>query len=72
LLRMPPDEVPGFFERFFALPEPHRWSYLTARDDVRGTAAAMTCLFRQSNGRLRGQLVSSAFLPAVKSNEVRA
>lgn len=70
LLRMPPDEVPGFFERFFALPEPHRWTYLTARDDVRGTAAAMTCLFRQANGRLRGQLVSSAFLPAVKTNEV--
>lgn len=72
LLRMPAPEVPGFFEQFFALPEPHRWTYLTAREDVGGTAAAMNCLFQQANGRLRRQLVASAFVPPVKSNETPA
>ncbi|WP_242639249.1 lycopene cyclase family protein [Mycolicibacterium sp. S2-37] len=70
LLRMPPADVPGFFEQFFALPEAHRWTYLTARDDVRGTVAAMNCLFRQSNGRLRRHLVTSAMRPPLQSNDV--
>lgn len=69
LLRMPPADVPGFFEKFFALPEPHRWAYLTARDDVRGIVAAMNSLFRASNGRLRRHLVTSALLPQLTSNE---
>ena len=69
LLRMPPADVPGFFEQFFALPDSHRWTYLTARDDVRGIVAAMNCLFRTSNGRLRRHLVTSALLPAVTSND---
>ena len=70
LLRMPPTDVPTFFEQFFALPENHRWTYLTARDDVRGTAAAMNCLFRTSGGRLRRHLVTSAIRPPVRTNEV--
>ncbi len=69
LLRMPPADVPGFFEQFFGLPDPHRWTYLTARDDVRGVVAAMNCLFRTSSGRLRRHLVTSALLPAVASND---
>ena len=69
LLRMPPSEVPYFFERFFALPEEHRWTYLTARDDVRGTAAAMNCLFRVSNSRLRYHLVASAVRRPLRSNQ---
>ncbi len=69
LLRMPPAEVPGFFEQFFALPESHRWTYLTARDDVRGIVEAMTCLFRTSNGRLRGHLVKPALLPPLQTND---
>lgn len=69
LLRMPPADVPGFFEQFFALPEAHRWTYLTARDDVRGTAAAMNCLFRSSSGRLRRHLVKSAVLRPLPNNE---
>lgn len=60
LLHMTPTEVPDFFETFFALPESHRWTYLTARDDVSGTAAAMTRLFRISDNRLRRHLVTSA------------
>jgi lycopene beta-cyclase len=66
---MPPSEVPYFFERFFALPEEHRWTYLTARDDVRGTAAAMNCLFRVSNSRLRYHLVASAVRRPLRSNQ---
>lgn len=70
LLRMPPADLPGFFEQFFTLPEPHRWTYLTARDDIRGTLAAMGCLFRSSGGRLRRQLVLPALLPPLPTNEV--
>lgn len=60
LLQMPSDDVPSFFETFFSLPEAHRWTYLTARDDVRGTAVAMGRLFRMADGRLRRRLVGSA------------
>lgn len=60
LLRMPPADVPGFFEQFFSLPADHRWTYLTARDDVGGTVSAMNCLFRAADGRLRRHLVTSA------------
>lgn len=69
LLRMPPDDVPAFFEQFFELPEQHRWTYLTARDDVAGNVAALTHLFRASNRRLRGHLVRPALLPPLPSNE---
>ncbi len=69
LLRMPPADVPAFFEVFFSLPERHRWSYLTARDDVRGTAATMGALFRAADGPLRRRLVAPALLPPVRTNE---
>jgi lycopene beta-cyclase len=72
LLRMPPGDVPGFFEQFFLLPDSHRWTYLTAREDVRGTAAAMNSLFRASSGPLRLHLVTSAVRRPVQSNEVTA
>ena len=69
LLRMPPADVPGFFEQFFALPDAHRWTYLTARDDVRGIVAAMNCLFRQSDWRMRHHLVTSAVRRPLRSND---
>lgn len=69
LLRMTPADVPGFFEQFFELPESHRWNYLTARDDIRGTAAAMNALFWTSDGALRRHLVSSAFVAPVRTND---
>ena len=69
LLRMPPAEVPGFFEQFFALPDSHRWTYLTSRDDMSGTLSALGRLFQSSGGRLRRHLVKSAFLPAMKTND---
>ncbi|MEH3139893.1 MAG: lycopene cyclase family protein [Mycobacterium kyogaense] len=69
LLRMPPAEVPAFFEQFFELPDRHRWTYLTARDDMAGNVAALTHLFRESNRQLRGHLVRPALLPPLPSNE---
>ncbi|CAN3131669.1 lycopene cyclase family protein [Mycobacterium sp. smrl_JER01] len=71
LLRMPPPEVPDFFEQFFSLPDAHKWTYLTARDDVGGTAAAMSCLFRHSGNRLRRRLVLPALLPALRTNDTQ-
>lgn len=70
LLRMPPADLPAFFEQFFTLPEAHRWTYLTDRDDIRGTLAAMACLFRSSKGPLRRQLVIPALLRPLPTNEV--
>lgn len=69
LLRMPPQEVPGFFEQFFTLPDAHRWTYLTARDDLWGNIATLGYLFRKSNGRLRRRLVMPAVLPPLRTND---
>jgi lycopene beta-cyclase len=69
LLRMPPQDVPGFFEQFFALPEHHRWAYLTGRADLRGHVAAMNHLFGASSGPLRRHLVTSAFVRPSRTNE---
>lgn len=69
LLRMPAAEVPGFFEQFFALPETHRWAYLTGRDDVGGTVAAMASLFRTSNWRMRRHLVLPALMRPLPTND---
>jgi lycopene beta-cyclase len=63
LLRMPPDEVPDFFEVFFGLPERRRRAYLIARSDLRATAATMGALFAAADGRLRRRLVLPALLP---------
>jgi lycopene beta-cyclase len=61
LLRMPPTRVPDFFEVFFALPERHRWAYLTGRDDLRGAVATMGALWARSSWSLRTRLVTPAF-----------
>jgi lycopene beta-cyclase len=67
LLRMPPAEVPAFFEVFFTLPPRHRWSYLVGRADVRGTAATMRALYARADWRLRTRLVTPALLPPVRA-----
>lgn len=69
LLRMPAGEVPGFFEQFFSLPDARRWAYLTGRDDVGGTAAAMASLFRESNWRMRRHLVFPALMRPLGTND---
>ncbi|WP_246170752.1 lycopene cyclase family protein [Pseudonocardia hierapolitana] len=63
LLRMPPAEVPAFFETFFALPPRHRWCYLVGRADVRGTAATMRALWAGAGWRMRARLIAPAVLP---------
>jgi lycopene beta-cyclase len=60
LLRFPSELVPGFFDVFFALPQQHRWAYLTGREDVQGSAAAMGALFAASPWWLRRRLVLGA------------
>jgi lycopene beta-cyclase len=67
MLRMPPDEVPGFFDVFFALPERDRWAYLTGRNDLRGTTRTMMALFSASDPRLRRRLVLPAILPPARA-----
>ena len=57
LLTLHPAEVPRFFDVFFALPEEHRWAYLTGREDVPGTASAMGALFAGAPWPLRRHLV---------------
>ena len=63
LLRMPPGLIPKFFDVFFGLPPQHRWTYLTGREDVQGSAAAMAALFAASPWWLRRRLVSGALDP---------
>jgi lycopene beta-cyclase len=67
LLRFPPDLVPQFFDVFFALPERHRWAYLTGREDIKGSAAAMGALFAASPWWLRMRLVGGALDPRALS-----
>jgi lycopene beta-cyclase len=67
LLRMPPALVPEFFDVFFDLPARHRWAYLTGREDVQGSAAAMGALFTTSPWWLRRRLVSGALDPRTNS-----
>ena len=64
LLRMPPDEVPGFFDVVFDLPERQRWAYLTS-----GTVATMGGLFAASGWRLPRRLVVPAVLPPLRAND---
>ena len=68
LLRMPPAQVPAFFEVFFALPEHHRWAYLTGRDDLGATVAALNALFGRAGWGLRGRLVGPALRPGLREN----
>jgi lycopene beta-cyclase len=63
LLRLPPGEVPEFFDRFFSLPATHRRAYLGSDgsdDDVLRAMRAMLCVFARLNPRLRGHLVAGA------------
>ncbi len=64
LLGMPPDDVPEFFDRFFALPPHHRRAYLDARDDVAGSLAAMLALFGRLSGRSRRHLIRGSLFGA--------
>lgn len=69
LLGMPPTAVPGFFETFFALPERHRHTYLSSRDDLVGHLAAMGALFGHADTRLRRLLITPAFRRPVAARQ---
>ncbi|MEU0886226.1 lycopene cyclase family protein [Lentzea sp. NPDC005914] len=57
LLRMDADETRDFFELFFRLDRTHQRAYLSGREDVKGTAAAMAALFRAAPLRLKTKLL---------------
>ena len=59
LLALPPADLPAFFDAFFALPVRTQRAYLSGRDDLPGTAAAMTSLFRALPWRLRRTLAAA-------------
>lgn len=59
LLRLDADETRDFFELFFRLPPELQRAYLSGREDVRGTTAAMVELFRAAPWRLRANLVNT-------------
>ncbi|MGW6449962.1 lycopene cyclase family protein [Lentzea sp. NPDC055074] len=56
LLRLSPEETLDFFEVFFRLDVELQRAYLSGREDVRGTAAAMLTLFRTAPSHLRWKL----------------
>jgi lycopene beta-cyclase len=57
LLALAPHDVPAFFDLFFGLPAPLQAAYLSGREDLPGTTAAMITLFRRAPRRLRAHLV---------------
>lgn len=57
LLALTPAQVPEFFALFFALPAHRQRAYLSERDDLAGTAAAMAALFRAAPSPLRAAML---------------
>ncbi|MEE2032926.1 lycopene cyclase family protein [Rhodococcus chondri] len=57
LLRLDATSTAEFFSEFFELPPAHQRAYLSRRDDLAGTAAAMWKLFGAVPPRMRGALV---------------
>jgi len=57
LLTLTPGQYEEFFDLFFALPDHRQRAYLSARTDLRGTAAAMAALFRAAPTHLRRKMV---------------
>lgn len=63
VLGLPPALVPAFFEAFFRLPDHRVRAFLSGRDDLPGTLAAMAGLFRHADPAIRGRLLRSAVQP---------
>jgi len=59
LLAMPARAMPEFFDEFFTLPDDLQRAYLSGREDVRGTSAAMITLFRTASWRIRRAMALS-------------
>jgi lycopene beta-cyclase len=56
LLTLDPDQTAEFFGLFFALPPHRQRAYLSGRDDLAGTAAAMAALFGAARWPLRRRM----------------
>lgn len=63
LLALPPQDLPVFFDAFFALSPAAQRAYLSGRDDLPGTAAAMSGLFAALPWRMRRTLARSVVIP---------
>jgi lycopene beta-cyclase len=66
LLRMDADESRDFFELFFRLPADLQKAYLSGREDVRGTTAAMSALFASAPRHLKWKLLTNRGAPTPK------
>lgn len=64
VLDLPATAVPAFFEGFFRLPSRHRSAFLSGRDDLTGTALAMTALLRTVDAPVRARMLRSAVSPS--------
>ncbi|AEF40358.1 lycopene cyclase family protein [Hoyosella subflava] len=62
-LRLPADDVPEFFDQFFALPVQLQRAYLSGRTDVSGLVMAMTRIFRGLAHRKRTHLIRGVVRP---------
>ncbi|ANZ39288.1 hypothetical protein BBK82_27740 [Lentzea guizhouensis] len=60
LLRMDAEQTRDFFELFFGLPTELQRAYLSGREDLKGTAAAMLALFRTAPAHVRWNLIRPA------------
>ncbi|WP_342741546.1 lycopene cyclase family protein [Actinokineospora terrae] len=63
LLGLPPALLPEFFGAFFALSPRLQRAYLSGREDVAGTAAAMAAVFRSTPWGIRRKLLLSRDYP---------
>jgi lycopene beta-cyclase len=60
LLGLSPVEVVRFFDGFFAMPPEHQRTYLSARDDLTGVAAAMTRMLALTDRALALRIMRGA------------
>lgn len=65
VLALPPHRLPDFFELFFSLPGELQRAYLSGREDVAGTAAAMAAMFGAAPWSLRATMVRTGVFRGV-------
>lgn len=62
MLRLPPADLPAFFEAFFSLPARDRWTFLDGRDRPAGCAMAMARVFGKVDRATKLRLIGSSLL----------
>ena len=63
LLSFDPTQIREFFDAFATMPPDLQRAYLSGRDDLRGTAQAMTWLFAHADNPTRRSMVSATVAP---------